>query len=857
MSTRRLVLALGLTLLALPLGPAAPAPAREAAQASASQWMTYASGDEVLALAVGPDGRLWAGSEGGGVVVWDADFGDFEQHLFPGPEGLPANDVRAVALAPDGSAWLATPVGVTHAEGARWRTYGTADGLPGTDVTAIAVTDTGDVWAGTYDAGVAVLEEGQEVWTAYPAVEFVPGDEDLQDGPGEAEASAILAGDDGRVWVAHGRAGAAGQPALSVYDPADRAWRFVSAVQPGGDASVGPVTNQVLALASTDEGLWLGTWSRGVLRYDEAQGLWEQYDVADGLCGSNVWAMTADGDALWVTCEEGGAAYWRDGVWTDYELVGHPFGFDLGTDVARAVAALDGTAWLGLNGPGNNGSGILTIDAAQLLEPLRTAPVTPWSNDITAIAFEPVGGVAWIGTSGAGLMRYDGSTWDRYTREGTDGDLPGDTVTDLVWRDGEMWVACTKTLFEDAQWVDGGVAAIDTDTLRWTLRLRSDDSQLPDDDVSSLALAPDGRLWIGMGAGLGGPGSGNTVQNGDGVAVYDPDADRFEAFYDYHEAGDELAGRTVLDLAAAGDDVWAAISYSTVDDRKRGGGVSRFAGDGWQSWSGGEDGLATFHGSGDPNDVDPFITGDVRSIVVDRTGRPWAGTWDLDVPGLSSIWPYVDAVVNHLDGTQWTAEVFAGQGWVSSLVEDSAGRIWAGTTRGHDRQEIDLKTGRRSDTARGGVQLWNGSSWTDLVPSNSGLASNAVTALALDPSTGHVWVGTENGGLSVYQVGEPVATSTPCIDCPTHTPRPAASSTVPIILTVPGGSPGPDGDPRTPTRTGQAGLPTMTALPGPQPPPEVPEASTVLLLGAGLAAVGAWLGWRKRTAAGPEDAPGP
>lgn len=821
---------------------AATVPALQA-QNAGRDWETLAGGDEVLALSYGDDGRLYVGTEGGGLVVWNEALSAFDQYLFPTQSGLPANDVRAVALDPEGEAWLATPLGVTHARGSSWRTYGTADGLPSLDITALAVDAAGVVWAGTHEDGIASFDPRQGTWVAYEPVEFVPGDEELQDGPGDAEVTGIAIGADGRVWVAHGRSTVAGQPALSVFDPIAGGWRFVSALQPGEDPSTGPVTDQVLAVEVAPDGtVWLGTWSRGVLRYDEADDLWTRFTQADGLCGDNVWAMDmADGE-IWVTCEEGGAAQWDGAEWTAWPIVGQPGAEGVGTNVARSVAVGAGEAFLGLNGPDEAGSGVLSVVGRDILPPLTTAPETPWSNDITAIAIEPDTGVAWVGTRGAGLMRYDGAEWDLYTEANTAGSLPGNTVTDLLVRDDELWVATTKSVYGDGAYVDGGVAAIDTGTLRWTRLLRSEDSDLPDDDVSSLALTADGRLWIGMGIALGAPGHKNAVQDGNGIAVYDPDADRFETFYQYLGGDLELSGPTVLDLAARGEEVWAATSYATVDDRKRGGGVSRALTGAWESWTGGIEGLVTYHGSGDPSDVDPFITGDIRSVLVEGDGRAWAGTWDLSVGNLSSIWPYVDAVVNEIQGGLWTAESFDGDGWVPALAVDSSGNLWAATTRGHEEQEVDLLTLRRADTARGGIQVWNERSWVDLVPANSGVASNAITALAVDPTTGHMWVGTENNGLSIYRVGQPRPTETPCVNCPTATPRPTATATVPLIATVPSDTPRPG---TGTAATAPPGLPTMTPLPGPQPPPEVPEASTLLMFVGGIAALVAYFAWRR------------
>lgn len=73
-------------------------------------------------------------------------------------DGLPSDDIRDVAVAPDGSIWLATGAGVAAFDGSTFtvHTMGTHPGLASNDTYAIEVTDDGEVWVGT-DFGVSVF----------------------------------------------------------------------------------------------------------------------------------------------------------------------------------------------------------------------------------------------------------------------------------------------------------------------------------------------------------------------------------------------------------------------------------------------------------------------------------------------------------------------------------------------------------------------------------------------------------------------------------------------------------------------------------------------------------------------------
>ncbi|MFN3875176.1 MAG: two-component regulator propeller domain-containing protein, partial [Flavobacteriales bacterium] len=66
-------------------------------------------------------------------------------------DGLPTDDIRDVAVASNGTVWLATGAGVVAFNGTSFATYNTANspGLADNDVYAIAVMSNGDVWAGT------------------------------------------------------------------------------------------------------------------------------------------------------------------------------------------------------------------------------------------------------------------------------------------------------------------------------------------------------------------------------------------------------------------------------------------------------------------------------------------------------------------------------------------------------------------------------------------------------------------------------------------------------------------------------------------------------------------------------------
>ena len=101
--------------------------------------------NRILALLEDRRGRLWLGSEGGGLtVVQEGRFRTFGLR-----DGLASDIVRAVAEDGDGTIWIGTDAGLQSRDERAFSSWGAADGLPGGAVRALAVDAAGTVWVGT------------------------------------------------------------------------------------------------------------------------------------------------------------------------------------------------------------------------------------------------------------------------------------------------------------------------------------------------------------------------------------------------------------------------------------------------------------------------------------------------------------------------------------------------------------------------------------------------------------------------------------------------------------------------------------------------------------------------------------
>ncbi len=412
--------------------------------ANLAAWTTFASGDEVRALA--SDGRyVWAATTGG-IVRWSADGGAFQQFLAP-QDGLRGNQVYDLALAANGDVWAATAGGVSRYAAPNWITLriGEPD-VPQGDFRAVAVGPDGAVWAGTGDGVVYA------VWgNAIPQVAFRIQGQPITD---------IALDPEGRRWVASWL----GVTALS--DQGVLTYTAQNSGLPPGMVNALLVLTDSTVLAATDT---------GVARFQN--GAWMAYAADSGAPGgATALAQTADG-TVWATSPQG--IYRYDGRWSRVGAV---------RDAAVQYAALwkqpvlrskrwpilaaGGRIWAILD------TGLADFDG-QMWTRRSTTGNAPPSNRVRALAIAPDGAL-WAGFAGSPPARYEAGRWTTFTaRE----QAPANVNAILADAEGRIWFAA-----------DDGVALYDGQ--RWT-KFKAGEGGLAAGRALSLARDGTGALWVG------------------------------------------------------------------------------------------------------------------------------------------------------------------------------------------------------------------------------------------------------------------------------------------------------------------------------------------------------------------------
>jgi ligand-binding sensor domain-containing protein len=100
----------------------------------------------VISIAVGDDGRVWAGTWGGGLSVFDGT--SFK--TYTRKDGLPANHVFMLRKDGQGALWAGTSQGLAKFDGQAFTRFGTEDGLYSDNVFSMAFTDKGEAWVGSF-----------------------------------------------------------------------------------------------------------------------------------------------------------------------------------------------------------------------------------------------------------------------------------------------------------------------------------------------------------------------------------------------------------------------------------------------------------------------------------------------------------------------------------------------------------------------------------------------------------------------------------------------------------------------------------------------------------------------------------
>jgi serine/threonine protein kinase/ligand-binding sensor domain-containing protein len=299
----------------------------------------------ILAMAFEPHGKMWIATQGGPAYY---DGRSWNAVLFP---NATSNFVRALALGSDGSLWCGTDGGgLWRLKNEVWTTFDASNGLPGSDVWAV-VEQRGVVWAATA-RGLARYDG--ERW-----VSFTTKNSPLPNDAIHVLLAGTLPGGEPTLWIGteHGLAhvegdrwtvitsatsglsddyvrslletkNERGEPVLWVGTDDGGLARLERGAWATYRKSTSPLPNDsVRALAETTSAkgthtLWIGTYGGGLTRIEN--GAWTTFDAKNSALPNNyIFSIADSGGAegvhsLWVGTDGGGLARFRLDGWVGY-----------------------------------------------------------------------------------------------------------------------------------------------------------------------------------------------------------------------------------------------------------------------------------------------------------------------------------------------------------------------------------------------------------------------------------------------------------------------------------------------------------------------------------------------------------
>lgn len=510
-------------------------------------------------------GRLWFGTNGGGVSCYDGTgFTNFNMN-----HGLAQVAVYCMTEDKNGHIWFGTyGGGVSRYDGTRFTNYTAEDGLAGNDIYRMACDKKGNLWFVIADRGLSVYD-GSNFTTI-----------DTSNGLPSNFASGVAEDSRGNIWIFMAGSGicrydgkefkqftiADGLPTnyMSCFFEDSKGNLWFGSIENGVCRYDGkqfttiatgnnPAANTVNAVAEdTDGNLWFATGVGGAIRYNGKD--FVSLTTEQGLANNSVTGITKDQHGnLWFGTFGGGLSRYNGNALNTYTAKeGLPENYIMAITEDKA-----GNLWFG-----TNGDGLICFDGKAFTS-FTKAQGLPLSI-VSCIARDKNSNL-WFGAGGAGIVHFDGNSFTTFT---TEQGLANDQVINMTMdKDENLWIGTF-----------GGVCRFDGKTFETYTTAQG----LPENFITSITQDTHGNIWFGTAS--------------SGVSRYDG-----RRFTNYTTA-QGLANNSIIDIKEdRSGNLWVGSQ----------GGVSRFDGSGFISFN-------ASHGL--PEDY-------VCNIAEDEQGVIWLGTY--------------------------------------------------------------------------------------------------------------------------------------------------------------------------------------------------------------------------------------
>ena len=431
-------------------------------------------------------------------------------------------------------------------------------------------------------------------------------------------------------------------------------------------------SDAVTALGESGSGaVWVGTQA-GLARMQD--GRITTVAGTGGASPMNVTALAEDWSGqLWIGTMHGLVTL-KDGRLTRHDNDGFP-----GAAILAIAATRDGSIWIG-----TRGAGLIRYRSGRFRT--YTAADGLVSPNVTAL-YEDTRGTLWVGTFEHGVGRFRDDRFDFATSSTGIGNSP--VAGFLDDREGNLWIASARGLTRISE---GRVVPFTAA------------QGLVNEKVRTVTADPSGNLWIGSTSGIQ-TLSGRRLGKGSGLTS--------DQILTAHSARDGSLWAGTLDAGVQRVRDGRTTVFDTTNGLRSNLVLSLFEDRSGAMWIGTSSGLQRIVDGVIAPDV-PKLSGEAVGVIYeDRAGAIWAGTQD---GGLNRI---VSGTV-----TSFRKGKALGSDLILALHEDNSGSMWVGT-------------------AGGGLSRFKNGRWSTIT-SREGLFDDSVFSI-LEDGSGYLWMSCNKG----------------------------------------------------------------------------------------------------------------
>jgi ligand-binding sensor domain-containing protein len=402
--------------------------------------------DWIWGLAEARDGRLWLGTFGRGLLVFDPEAATFHRYRLNGGtgHGVPNDWITRVFVDHSGTIWAGTDGSGLLRYDSDTDTFVAFKSQPRDSsslsrnvVRSIYEDVQHNLWVGTFKGGVNLLQPNVQGFTYYEYDPTKPG------GLSAEHTQCFLEDRSGALWIGTVEGG------LDRFDRKTGAFTYYR----HDERDPRSLSRDIVTSLYQDRAgrIWVGTHGGGLNLFDSATGKFTRYqhgDSARSIADNYVWAINeGPNDTLWLGTNDGLDLF--DVQKNEFTHFRHEVGDDLslGDNRIRTLAVNPaGDLWVGslLGGVDflPRGAKTFTHFRAELHRPGSL------SNNTVVSLYLDAHGTLWAGTLGGGLARMDTGNKDAgFTVLRAQDGLPSDSVTCTVDdAQGQIWIGTNNGL---------------------------------------------------------------------------------------------------------------------------------------------------------------------------------------------------------------------------------------------------------------------------------------------------------------------------------------------------------------------------------------------------------------------------